>query len=259
MVGGESIRERFADIATPAGTMPTFVVHPERGGPFPAVIVYMDFWGVREELHDIARSIARAGHCCLLPDLYYRQGAIRNEIRDAEGKMTSLSRLDAETQAKVLAPLRRLSDAEAMDDTQAMLEFLADDKAAHGGPKGCVGFCLGGRLAIRAAARFPGEIKAAASLHGSALVSERADSPHHSAAQLQGELYCGFAGHDPYTLPSTIEDLVSAMKSSPATFSYQVHRGTEHGYALPNRDIYDESAARRDWELILAMFRRQLG
>jgi hypothetical protein len=34
--------------------------------------------------------------------------------------------------------------------------------------------------------------------------------------------------------------------------------GAEHGYALPDRDIHDKTAANRDWELIFAMFRRQL-
>src|SRR5262245_48802092 len=252
------MKEHFADIATQAGTMPTFVVHPEQGGPFPAVIVYMDFWGVREELRDIARSLARAGFCCLLPDLYYRQGAILNEIRDRQGKMTSLSRLDEAARAKVLAPLRRFSDAEAMGDTQAVLRFLVADEVAGAGPKGCVGFCLGGRLALRAAAAFPEHFKAAASLHGSALVSDHANSPHRLAAKLQGEIYCGFAAHDPYTSPTTIDDLATAMKASAARYGYQVHAGTEHGYALPDRDIYDQAAAQRDWDSILAMFHRQL-
>jgi len=255
---GEGRNERVATIATRAGTMPTFVVHPQQGGPFAAVIVYMDFWGVREELRDIARAIARAGYCCLLPDLYYRQGTILNEIRDRHGKTTSLSRLDEATKAQVLAPLRRFSDAEAMEDTQAVLEFLAGDDVARAGPKGCVGFCLGGRLALRAAASFPEHIKAAASLHGSALVSDQASSPHRLAARLQGEVYCGFAAHDPYTPPTTIDDLATAMQAGAASYRFEVHAGTEHGYALPDRDIYDPAAAQRDWDFILAMFRRQL-
>jgi len=37
-----------------------------------------------------------------------------------------------------------------------------------------------------------------------------------------------------------------------------VHAGTEHGYALPDRDIYHKASANRDWENIFAMFRRQL-
>src|SRR5262249_52172199 len=75
----ERVKERFADIVTSAGTMRTLVVHPEQDGPFPAVILYMDFWGVREELFDIARWVATVGYCCLVPDLYYRQGSVHNE------------------------------------------------------------------------------------------------------------------------------------------------------------------------------------
>ena len=252
------MKERFADIVTSAGTMRTLVVHPEQDGPFPAVILYMDFWGVREELFDIARWVATVGYCCLVPDLYYRQGSVHNEIIDQQGKMVSLSRLDQAASARVLAPLTKFSDAEAMDDTDAILQFLAEDEAVRAGPKGCFGFCLGGRLVMRAAGRFPGEIKAAASLHGSRLVADGADSPHRLADKLQGELYCGFAEHDPYTPASTVDDLKAAMRSSAARFSYEIHAGSEHGYALPNRDIYDKRATLRDWELILAMFRRQL-
>ena len=38
-----------------------------------------------------------------------------------------------------------------------------------------------------------------------------------------------------------------------------VHVGADHGYALPDRDVFDKFAANRDWEYIFAMYRRQLG
>jgi hypothetical protein len=37
-----------------------------------------------------------------------------------------------------------------------------------------------------------------------------------------------------------------------------IHQGTLHGYALPDRDIYAKVAAERDWELIFAMYHRQI-
>ena len=55
------MKERFVDIATPSGRMETFVTHPERGGPFPAVVIYMDIWGVRDELFEIARRVGTVG------------------------------------------------------------------------------------------------------------------------------------------------------------------------------------------------------
>ena len=42
--------------------MPSFVTHPEQDGPFPVVVVFMDVWGVREELFDIARRIGTVGY-----------------------------------------------------------------------------------------------------------------------------------------------------------------------------------------------------
>ena len=56
------MKERFVEIETPSGRMETFVTHPEQDGPFPAVIVYMDIWGVREELFEIARRVGTVGY-----------------------------------------------------------------------------------------------------------------------------------------------------------------------------------------------------
>mgnify|MGYP001241985031 CR=1 FL=1 len=252
------MKEQFADIPTRAGTMPAFVVHPQQDGPFPAVILYMDIWGVREELYDIARWVATVGYYCVVPDLYYRQGTIHNEVRDQRGRMVSLSRLDGAARAKVLAPMQKHSDAETMDDTDAIFRFLANDKSARPGAKGCFGYCLGGRLSLLAAARFPGHIKAAASLHGTSLVTDGADSPHRLANKIQGEFYCGFGANDHYSPPSTIAAVAAAMQAAAVKYDYTVHADTDHGYALPDRDIYNKTATMRDWELILAMFRRQL-
>src|ERR1700722_16962907 len=64
--------ERQIDIPTNAGRMSTFVCHPERNGPHPLVIFYMDAPGIREELRDMSRRLASAGYYVLLPNLYYR-------------------------------------------------------------------------------------------------------------------------------------------------------------------------------------------
>ena len=62
--------EKFVYIETPAGRMDLFVAHPP-GMPCPAVVVFMDNWGLREELFDIARHVAAAGYYCVLPNTYF--------------------------------------------------------------------------------------------------------------------------------------------------------------------------------------------
>src|SRR5712691_8022410 len=66
--------DETVDIGTADGQMETFVCRPERGGPHPAVFFLMDAPGIREELRDMARRLAAAGYCVLLPNLYYRAG-----------------------------------------------------------------------------------------------------------------------------------------------------------------------------------------
>ncbi len=62
------------DIPTRDGKTTTFISHPERGGPFPIILFYMDAPAIREELRDMARRLATSGYYVMLPNMYYRSG-----------------------------------------------------------------------------------------------------------------------------------------------------------------------------------------
>ena len=63
-------------IPTKDGHTATFISHPERGGPFPVILFYMDAPAIREELRDMARRLATSGYYVMLPNLYYRSGVM---------------------------------------------------------------------------------------------------------------------------------------------------------------------------------------
>lgn len=252
------MNEAITPIPTRDGTMPTFVTRPSARGPYPAVIVYMDIWGLREELFDIARRVATVGYCVLVPDLYYRLGRVRNAFRDAQNRMLSFDRLDAVQREQVRAPSLHLSDALVIEDTRAMLRHLDGDEAVRRGGVGCIGYCMGGRFALQVAGAFPDRFVAAASLHGTNLVTDAADSPHLAAKRARGELYCGFGEKDKFAAPGIVAKLAETLREGPVRYQCEVHRGAEHGYALPDRDIHDKAAANRDWEIIFGMFHRRI-
>jgi carboxymethylenebutenolidase len=252
------VDERVAGIPTRDGRMEAFVTHPQQDGPFPPVIIYMDVWGVREELYDLARRVATVGYYCMVPDFYYRQGKVRSTYVNDKGERLSLNRLSKDDQDKVLAPARSLSDAMVVEDTGAVLKFLHGGEPVKPDAVGSIGYCMGGRHVLAAAVQYPEHFKASASLHGTSLISERPDSPHLHVAKLRGELYCGFAELDPYAPLPMVRQLAELLKPCQVRYGYEVHKGAEHGYALPDRDIFDKKAAERDWELIFAMFHRQI-
>jgi carboxymethylenebutenolidase len=252
------MKEQLLQLPADGATLPVFVTHPEQNGPFPAVILYMDFWGVREELYDLARRIATVGYYCMVPDFYYRQGSVRTAYRDANGKMISFHLLTGEQQQIALAPMHKLTDEMVMEDTGVIIDYLRGDKAAREGPMGCIGYCQGGRHVVQAGARYPERFRAMASLHPTSLVTDAENSPHLLVQRLRGEIYLGLAELDRHTPPAMIESLSKGLKGCAVEHFIQVHKGADHGYALPDRDIHDKRAALRDWELIFAMFHRRI-
>ncbi len=251
--------EKFVDIPTADGKMDSFVVHPDEGGPFPAVLVLMDIWGLREELYDIARRIAAVGYHCTLSNLWYRNGKVRFEqYRKENGRMPEMGELPKPVLDDLHANMAQLTDAMAVQDIGAMLKFLGGQPVKKG-PKGTIGFCLGGRLSLAAAAAFPDQFLASASLHGTRLVNDKPDSVHRQIDKMRGEIYCGFAESDHLAPPETIAELGRLMKDrTNVKYRAVVHPGTVHGYSLPDRDVFNKASANRDWEHIFAMYRRQL-
>jgi len=84
--------ESEVEVATRDGSMAAFFASSQQSRAFPIVIVYMDIWGIRDELRQIARNVAALGYCCALPDLFYRDGKVRHNFRDASGRIDVLAR-----------------------------------------------------------------------------------------------------------------------------------------------------------------------
>ena len=118
------MHEEVLRVPTPSGPMETFLARPSEGGPFAPVVLYMDIWGVREELFDLARRVATVGYCCLVPDFYHRLGRVSFAVYDGHGRMITLEFLSEERKAAVRAAGRQLSDAMVIDDTRDLLSIL---------------------------------------------------------------------------------------------------------------------------------------
>jgi carboxymethylenebutenolidase len=250
--------ERDFEVPTADGTMATFVAGQSQSHPAPFVIIYMDVWGIREELRQIARDVAAKGYCCALPDLYYRQGTVRHEFRDADGRMITLEKLSDADKERVRAPLRSLTDKMVMQDTENLIRFARERRFASVQRVAVIGYCMGGRHALVAAGTFPDEVGAAACLHGTRLVIDGPDSAHRVAARAKGAIYCGFAEHDRFAAPAIVRAIELEMRAAGVSYCFKVHGNADHGYALPDRDLYDREATRQDWTTIEAMLQRQL-
>ena len=239
--------ERQIDIPTADGATTTFICHPERGGPHPPILFFMDAPAIREELRDMARRLGTAGYYVMLPNLYYRAGVM---------ELGSLA--EPGMRERMFGYMNGLTIAMVMSDARALIVFADADPAARPGSVGALGYCMSGQFAINAAGTFPDRVAAAASLYGVLLVTDKADSPHLMARKSKAELYFACAETDHWAPMEIVEALTASLADHPLA-EVELYPGVEHGFAFPGRAAYDKAAAERHWERLLALYRRRLG
>jgi carboxymethylenebutenolidase len=239
--------ERHADIEG----MNTFIVHPERGGPHPAILFFMDAPGIREELRDMARRLACIGYYVMLPNLYHRSGV--EELGQFIGEEA------AQTRKKMFALMSSLTIALVMEDADRLVAFADADPAASKGPIGTLGYCMSGQYAIAAAARHPDRVRAAASIYGVRLKTDAPDSPHLAARKARdAELYVAWAETDHYAPLEELGPFEASLREGGVKGEVELYKGAEHGFAFPERPAYNRDAAERHWERLFALYARAL-
>jgi carboxymethylenebutenolidase len=117
---------------------------------------------------------------------------------------------------------------------------------------------MSGQYAISAAARYPDRFKAAASIYGVTLTTDRPDSAHLAARRATAEIYIAFAENDNYVPLETVAPLRESLREGGVNAEVEIYPGVEHGFAFPQRPIYNRAAAERHWERLFALFRRNL-
>jgi len=237
--------ERQIEINTQDGRMNTFICHPERYGPHQVILFFMDAPGIREELRDMVRRLAAVGYYVMLPNLYYRSGV--EELGPFIGEAFTATR------SQLMQLKDTLNVPMVMADADALIAFAGEDTAARY-PMGCLGYCMSGRYAVNTAVRHPDKVRAAASIYGTALVTEDPHSPHRSIKRSDARLYFACAETDSYMPQEMVEELRSALARTGGNIEVEVYPGTLHGFAFPQRPVYDKPSAERHWERLFALF-----
>ena len=122
------------EFPTSAGSAPGYLAVPA-GEHGPGVIVLQEWWGLDEHIRSICDRLAAEGFYALAPDLY--RGETTDQPSEAQQKMMALSMEQAEK------------------DMCGAADYLLSQPGCEGPGVGAVGFCLGGGLAVWAAATCP--------------------------------------------------------------------------------------------------------
>ena len=235
------------EIRTPDGVADAHTYAPSGAGAAPGIVFYPDAGGVRPSMHAMAERLAKLGYFVLLPNIFYRAGAF------APFDMKTVFS-DAPERSRIMALIKSLDNASAMRDAGAWLDALASQPGALPGKAGCVGYCLGGRLAFATAGTHGDRIGAAASIHGGSLATGEPDSPHTKAANVKAALYFGVADNDGSCPPEHQALLASSLGAAHVRYQIELYSGKLHGFAVSDMPVYDEAAAEQHWARVGTLF-----
>lgn len=207
-------------IASAEGELDAYLAIPASGHG-PGLVVVHEWWGLVPQIRSVCDRLARAGFVSLAADLY--RGDATTDPDEAGRLMMDLE-IDR-----------------AGRDLGAAVDALRQQPETDGAKVGCIGFCMGGQLALYAACLRP-EIGAVVDCYG---VHPRV-TPDLDACR--AKLLGVFAENDEFIPPASLEALREALSAAGVEHHLEVYAGVQHAFLNEARpDVYDAATAARAW------------
>lgn len=224
------------------GTIPGYRAMPDKGGPFPTVLVVQEIFGVHEHIQDLCRRLAKAGYYAIAPDLYARQGD-PSKISDIQELIKTI--------------VSKVPDAQVMSDLDATEAYAKSTGKADTAKLAVTGFCWGGGIVWRYAAHNPA-LKAAAAWYGPIDRPRTELQPKYPidlAADLKAPVLGLYGGADTGIPVESVERMRAACKAAEKTCEIVIYPDTPHGFNADYRPSYRAEAAKDGWAKMLAWFK----
>jgi carboxymethylenebutenolidase len=220
--------------STDGTAISAYITRPKGNEAHPAVLVVHEWDGIKEQIRDVARRLAKAGYVALAPDLLSRYGGT-----------SSFS-----TEEAAIAAGRKLDDDMITKDLTGGVNYLKGQSFVRANRIGVIGFCWGGGKALLFTTRSK-DLSASVIYYGSN-PSNLEDVKNISAPVL------GQYGGADERITSAVPKLDDAMKKYGKSFEYKVYPGAPHAFNSDGSPSYREEAAKEAWGRTLQFFKTHL-
>jgi carboxymethylenebutenolidase len=198
-----------------------YLAVPQGKGPFPALILIHEWWGLNDQIRTTTADLARAGYAALAVDLF-------------RGTVTTNP-----DEAKKLA--MGLDPSRGVSDLHEAFQFLSSRPYVRKGKVGSVGWCFGGGYSLGLALSQP-DLAACVVYYG------RLENDVGKLAKIRSPVL-GFFGEDDAGIPvAAVNAFEAAMKQAGREIETRIYPGAGHAFANPTRtDAYRPEATKDSW------------
>ena len=207
-------------------------------GKGPGIVLAQEIFGINDTMREVADYYAEEGYVVLAPDLFWRQEP-----------GIELGYTEADWQ-RAFELFKGFDEALGVDDIAASLKALRARPECVG-KTGCVGFCLGGKLAYLTACRT--DVDVAVGYYGVGI-----EAALDEASKIDARLVLHLAAQDGFCPPEAQEKIQAAL-SGRSNIELYVYPGVDHAFAREGGEHYDKPSALMAHERSVAALRRELG
>ncbi|QVL30211.1 dienelactone hydrolase family protein [Telmatocola sphagniphila] len=225
------------------GTIPAYRALPEKGGPFPTILVVQEIFGVHEHIKDVCRRLAKLGYLAIAAEMYARQGDVSKlQMQDIISKVVS-----------------KVPDAQVMSDLDAAVDW-AKKNNGDTSKLGITGFCWGGRIVWLYAAHNP-NLKAGVAWYGRLVGAGKANElqPKHPidlVTELKAPVL-GLYGEKDTGIPvKDVESMKAALKKADKPCEFVVYPDAPHAFFADYRPSYRKEPAEDGWKRLQEWFKK---
>jgi carboxymethylenebutenolidase len=232
-----------AEFVSVEGDLRGYYAVPAGAGPFPAVLVFQEAFGLTDYVQSEVRRLAEHGYAAIAPDLFRGQTFSYGDFASARPKLESLR------------------DDAILVDVRAIVTFLGAQANVKHEHFGAVGFCMGGRLTVLTAIALGTKIAAASSFYGGNVApdEQRFFVPLlDQLADARGELLLIYGADDETIAPKEHARIVERLSAAKKKYTLTVYPGAAHAFASRDSVSYRPAQAEEAWAHTLALFARTL-
>ncbi len=225
------------------GEVPAYRAMPDKGGPFPVILVVQEIFGVHEHIKDICRRLAKLGYFAVATELYARQGDV--------SKITDFREIFSKVVSKV-------PDKQVMSDLDATVAWAKATGKADVAKLGTIGFCWGGRIVWLYSAHNP-NLKAGVACYGRLVGDADELHPKHPidvVADIKAPVLGLYGAADQGIPVATVEKMQAALKDAGKTAEIIVYPDTPHAFFADYRPSYRKDKAEDGWKRMLEWFKK---
>ena len=203
---------------------------------FPAVVMIHEWWGLNENIKNMAETLAKEGYVVLAVDLY--NGQVANTTESAQNLVSKV----------------RENPSESINNLQHAVRYLASLENVNSSKIASLGWCFGGGQSLQLALNTePGYPLAATIIYYGNLVSDQ-----ESLSKIKWPVLGIFGDQDKSIPVDSVKQFEDALDANGITNEIYIYKGVGHAFANPSGDNYAPQETQDAWQKALSFLEKHV-